>query len=151
MLAPPGKKQKRRVSGIDAESFNLSSQIVRGPASVADMFQWPDRSVQDVAGDADRWSMLMENMRNGVVLNSNWSGMRTAELVMQEIEVAFLKEKMKHEPSFGEEADTILGVVPGFSCDNDPVCISIAKVWQPLKGWVPEGQSGGFGFFTKWP
>ena len=106
-----------------------------GPTSLAELFAWPTFATQAIRSNDSLWSTLSANMERGIVLTTAWSGMRTAELVSSTIEEAFSRQVAEDA---GKEVplSSILnrGFVPGYSCDFDPTCISIATAWQSPHG-----------------
>jgi hypothetical protein len=111
----------------------LTHQVIAGPSSLTELFSWATTAVQAVEADAPRWSTMCNNMANGVVMTSAWSGMRTAEMVTEFIEEAYLKAVKDNDIQDVPHK----GFLPGFSCDIDPVCIKIAQTWFNARGKAP--------------
>ena len=102
--APGGRASKRgKIAHHDVwEEMGLGPAGPAGPATIEEMFNWPEVIAQTLTSCPDRRARLLDSLDRGIVLGSSYSGMRTEELAA---------------------AALVIGVhraVPGYAPTNEP-------------------------------
>ena len=68
--------------------------VAAGPASVQELFRWPDDFLKPITGDA--WQRLLDFMHRGLLCSTDYSGMDCPRELMQQLQKAL--EIPTHEP-----------------------------------------------------